>query len=161
MLERHLQIIKEFAPEEIVCYGIGSPFSSVSQWQLALILEINSVFKLHLWAFDPVTTVVDAEALEQLGICIIPENEQAKRKALKKTLFFMPHCEQFLYENVVAANWSTDLLDRVMVVGNRFSGYKEAQGAKEFADRSPHLSRLIDSLTVAEFPNERVLKLRH
>ncbi|KAJ1814030.1 hypothetical protein LPJ75_002943 [Coemansia sp. RSA 2598] len=162
MFGRHLEAIRGFAPEEIVCYGMGSPSSSqVSQWQLALILEINDVFKLPVLAFDPVTSDCDIEVLSKLGVSAIPENEEAKRRASRKTLFFMPHCEQFLYENVVAANWSKETLGRVMVVGNRFSGYRDAQGGQEFADKSPHLARMIDSVTVIEFPSEKALKLRH
>ncbi|KAJ2601321.1 hypothetical protein GGF39_001308 [Coemansia sp. RSA 1721] len=154
-------MIQEFAPEEIVCYGIGSPSSKVSQWQLALILELNSGFKLQIWAFDPVTTDRDLAVLEKLNISVIPENEEAKRTAVRRTLFFMPHCEQFLYENVVAANWSKETLSRTMLIGNRVSGYKDAQGEQIFAEKSPHLNLVVDSLTVVEFPSEKALKLRH
>ncbi|OMJ28738.1 SRR1-like protein [Smittium culicis] len=124
--------IREFNPDEIVCYGIGS-FSALSaaQIQLALLLVIkdellqncpsnppsttatisnstnNSNTCLRVLAYDPVFSDSDTKLLNHFGILIIPTNEAAKRYALSNTLFYMPHCEAFLYDNLLSANSTT------------------------------------------------------
>jgi hypothetical protein len=37
----------------------------------------------------------------------------------------MPHCEAFLYDAVLAANWTADALRRTAVLGNAFEQYAE------------------------------------
>lgn len=71
--------------------------------------------------FDPVLDDVEKAILARLGCRLIEENEQGKRRCcgaprsnetpaaelrLQPTLFFMPHCPQRLYSNVLWANWS-------------------------------------------------------
>ncbi|KAJ2289316.1 hypothetical protein IW141_003902 [Coemansia sp. RSA 355] len=159
LLEPAIHAICEFAPEEIVCYGIGTLRLPVSQWQLALILLLNSQ-NAPIHAFDPVATEDDAHILCHFGITPIVDNEMGKRQATKRTLFYMPHCEQFLYENTVSANWSSTLLGHTMIVGNHFSRYQEAQ-ADEFAQQSPHIKHMLPHTTVVEMPHESTLGLRH
>ncbi|KAJ2725280.1 hypothetical protein GGI07_001413 [Coemansia sp. Benny D115] len=158
-MEKHQQLINRFDPQEVVCYGIGSPATSlVSQWQMALLMELGYT---NIHAFDPVMSDVDQLVLEKLHIQIIPTNEEGARKAVKRTLFYMPHCEQFLYENLVCANWSRDLLPNVLVIGNGFASYLEAQGRGKFAQESAHLARAVDHLECLEFPSEKLLKLKN
>ncbi|KAI8322497.1 hypothetical protein GQ54DRAFT_145015 [Martensiomyces pterosporus] len=112
-------------------------------------------------AFDPVTSEADVQTYKGFGIAIIDENEEAKRRASKRTLFYMPHCEQFLYNNLVETNFSGEALTRVMVIGNHFSGYRESQGNEEFSRRSPHIRRILAHLAKVELPSEKLLALRH
>jgi len=49
--------------------------------------------------------------------------QEAKRHALYKTLFFMPHCGKALYNNLLWANWSLDRLPKVVLIGNSFANY--------------------------------------
>ncbi|KAJ2455482.1 hypothetical protein EV183_000814 [Coemansia sp. RSA 2336] len=156
-----IQALEEFAPEEIVCYGIGSFSSSISQWQLALILALNRDLHAPIHAFDPMTTADDIDIMRHFNISPIAENEQAKRKVSKRTLFYMPHCEQFLYENVVAANWSAEQLPQVMLVGNHFSSYQNSQTCQTFASNSPHIKQVLEHLTCVDFPHETFLGLKH
>lgn len=63
---------------------------------------------------------------------MIPYNEEAKRVALRRTLFFMPHCsfslywfafdDEFRYNGLMWANWG-EHMKNVVVVGNSFSQF--------------------------------------
>ncbi|KAJ1668051.1 hypothetical protein IW140_000784 [Coemansia sp. RSA 1813] len=153
--------IKAFSPVEIVCYGVGSLSIQVSQWQLALILLINE--DLHvpdIMAFDPVTADVDVLTYEHLGVSMIPTNEEARRKAARQTLFYMPHCEIFLYENLLSANWTIESLSRIMLIGNNLQRYQESHDVDMFAQRSPHIKRMLAHIVSTKFPSEKMLKLR-
>ncbi|KAJ1994081.1 hypothetical protein GGI25_000882 [Coemansia spiralis] len=161
-LGKCIGVVQEFAPLEVVCYGIGSLATQISQWQLALILLLNEhIGAPKILAFDPVTTESDILTYTQVGISMIPVNEQAKRKAAIQTLFYMPHCGQVLYENVVSANWSLEQLSRIMLIGNSLQRYLDSQGEVEFAKRSPHINCILPLVLCTEFPNEKLLKLRY
>ncbi|KAJ2467292.1 hypothetical protein GGI02_004083 [Coemansia sp. RSA 2322] len=160
-LQTCVDVVNLFGPEEIVCYGIGSLASQVSQWQLALVLLINQYVGVDTCAFDPVTLATDIETFHRFGISMIAENEEAKRVATKRTLFFMPHCEQFLYDNVLAANWEPDQLARVLIIGNHLARYKDIQSGDEFAKNSPFISRVLPHVTCTDLPSEKLLNLRH
>uniref|UniRef100_A0A7N0UDT0 SRR1-like domain-containing protein n=1 Tax=Kalanchoe fedtschenkoi TaxID=63787 RepID=A0A7N0UDT0_KALFE len=45
-------------------------------------------------------------------VSVIPVNEQGKRQAVTvmPTLFFMPHCDLSLYNNLLLTNWTYDKL---------------------------------------------------
>ncbi|KAJ1735736.1 hypothetical protein LPJ61_000388 [Coemansia biformis] len=156
-----LGVLQEFAPEEIVCYGLGSLSIDVSQWQLALIVLLNETLGAAMLAFDPAAVASDIAVLSKFGISTIAENEQAKRRAERRTLFFMPHCEQFLYENVVASNWPCEQLAKVAIVGNRLSHYGDVLTSADFADKLPHVRRVLPAIRSTAFPDERHLGLRH
>ncbi|KAJ2750092.1 hypothetical protein GGI19_005298 [Coemansia pectinata] len=156
-----LDVIQGFEPEEIVCYGIGSLSTQVSQWQLALALLINQYLNVDICAFDPVAIAADCETLGRFGISIIAENEEAKRTVTKRTLFFMPHCEEFLYNNVLAANWSPEQLARILVIGNHLGRYKDTQSSEEFAAKSPFIRRALPGITCTDLPSEKLLGLRN
>ncbi|KAJ2371092.1 hypothetical protein IW150_004759 [Coemansia sp. RSA 2607] len=164
LLTTHIALLNKLQPTEIVCYGMGSPTGSqTSQWQVSLVLEMrDALAPIRVFAFDPVATDTDCKVLDSLGISTISENEQARRMAHEGTVFYMPHCEQFLYENLVAANWTRERLERVVVVGNRFARYREAQGEEEFAKRSPFLDRMLrGGIEAVELPSEKHLRLKH
>ncbi|ORX68351.1 hypothetical protein DL89DRAFT_268857 [Linderina pennispora] len=71
----------------------------------------------------------------------------------------MPHCEQFLYDNLLGANSAT--LANLMIIGNHFSGYQDAQTAAQFLARSPNIAHALPSLSTTSFPPESQLGLRH
>ncbi|KAJ2823609.1 hypothetical protein GGI24_003642 [Coemansia furcata] len=160
-LQACLDAIQGFEPEEIVCYGIGSLATQVSQWQLAMVLLLNQHLSVKIWAFDPVTIATDCEILGRFGVSIIAENEEAKRSVTKRTLFFMPHCEEFLYNNLLAANWSPEQLARLMIIGNHLGRYKDTQSSEDFALKSPYIRRALPGITCTDLPSEKLLGLRN
>ncbi|KAJ2162548.1 hypothetical protein GGF46_000551 [Coemansia sp. RSA 552] len=155
-----IPILAAFDPQETVCYGIGSLATPVSQWQLALILLINEKLGSRIWAYDPASTTSDIATLEKLGVSTITTDEGGRRRADCRTLFFMPHCEQFLYENLLAANWTEKQLRNIALIGNHFVRYKDAQEHR-LAEKAPHMDQVLPLLTVVDLPHEKLLGLRH
>ena len=97
-------------PRQIVCYGIGDIInSSIARMQLALALSIGNDLGLDRAAvsfFDPVLSAGGAFVLEKLGVTVTLENENCRRRVPSGAnwLFFMPHCDRDMYNNVVGAN---------------------------------------------------------
>lgn len=114
---------------DVVAYGVG-PFgvSAVSRYQLA------EAMALHRWLcaminapgsvsapllFDPILGPSEVEVAAKLGFDVIPENEQGRHLVSRRTIFFMPHCDLHLYNNLLASNWGRDSLPKLLVLGNR------------------------------------------
>lgn len=128
-------------PEKIliVLYGVGSIESYVPprlQLSLALLLqqEIGSS-AAAVEVFDPVLTAAECAAMEALGCSVARIDDRGRRRADRPTLFYMPHCEAALYDNLLAANWGhPSSLGRMVVLGNSFSEYgrfaEEALGGR-------------------------------
>lgn len=76
-----------------------------------------------MYIFDPVMTELDKELCQLHDIEMIKENENGKRSVTKETLFYMPHCGRGLYSNTLSANWNTEQLSLLTVIGNRFDMY--------------------------------------
>jgi hypothetical protein len=53
------------------------------------------------------------------GLATLPTDEAGARSVTAATLFYMPHCEAGLYDNLLAANWSRAALPRIAILGNR------------------------------------------
>ena len=41
------------------------------------------------------------------------------------TIFYMPHCNYNLYNNVLGTNWELNKLSKLILIGNDFSMYDE------------------------------------
>lgn len=96
--------------ESIVAYGLGSMNDNlIAQYQFACALALRNELNINqsIEIFDPAMGKVgiyikdniqeDSAIASELGCEVIPHNEEAKRVALRKTLFFMPHCRYSLY----------------------------------------------------------------
>ncbi|XP_004364036.2 SRR1-like protein [Capsaspora owczarzaki ATCC 30864] len=144
---------------EIVCYGIGSLSDSVlARYQFALCLALQEHLKIpgQVHVFDPVFTVQDIAAVQQLGGAIISENEEAKRKASVPTLFYMPHCGGRLYNNLLWANWSPAALARVLILGNPLSRYAERMSNASFQTALPYIAQVLPAVRETPLPSFRV-----
>lgn len=111
---------------QMVVYGIGSIANSEKsrlQLCLALLLKRNFSWVCRIEVFDPILSASECRIIESLGCTILAVNEQGRRTAESPTLFFMPHCEALLYDNVLRANWSPVLLNRIVLLGNSFGSY--------------------------------------
>ncbi|KAF8395661.1 hypothetical protein HHK36_019611 [Tetracentron sinense] len=138
---------------QMVIYGIGSIESYESprlQLSLAILTKRKFSWIGDIEVFDPVISTAESRVLEALGCSVLLVNEQGRRKALKPTLFFMPHCEAELYNNLLQANWQAELLNRAVVFGNSFKIYK--QFASEF--KSSVVVSAKHVLAVHKFMNE-------
>eukprot|EP00850_Spirogloea_muscicola_P021665 SM000257S08649 [mRNA] locus=s257:28303:30207:- [translate_table: standard] len=107
---------KRAASVDLVVYGIGSlEHSEVARCQLGLagLLATQLQAASPVWVYDPVLTALERTAMQCLGCECLPHNEEGLRRAERPTVFYMPHCEVELYENVLLANAESGLLGQV------------------------------------------------
>ncbi|KAG2671832.1 hypothetical protein I3760_13G012500 [Carya illinoinensis] len=112
----------------MVIYGIGSIESFEPprlQLSLAVLMKRKFSWIGDIEVFDPILSATESRVLEALGCSVLSVNEQGHRCALKPTIFFMPHCEAELYDNLLRANWGVELLNRVVLFGNSFETYEQ------------------------------------
>jgi hypothetical protein len=76
-----------------------------------------------MYMYDPVMTKLDEEICQHYSIKVIQENEHGKRAIEEPTLFYMPHCGRGLYSNTLSANWTSNQLDKLTIIGNDFDLY--------------------------------------
>ncbi|XP_068658677.1 protein SENSITIVITY TO RED LIGHT REDUCED 1-like isoform X2 [Aristolochia californica] len=113
-----------------------------SQLSLAVLLKRKFEWIGEIEAFDPVISVNESKVLEALGCRVLTINEQGKREASKPTLFFMPHCEASLYDNLIEVNRKAELLNRMVIFGNSFEEYDRCVSISkrnQFAEYARHL----------------------
>ncbi|KAK4754479.1 hypothetical protein SAY87_002583 [Trapa incisa] len=124
-----IRVLGSSSQMQMVVYGIGSIESYEPprlQLSLALLMKRKFSWIGDIEVFDPILSKMECEVLESFGCRILSINEQGRRNVLKPTLFFMPHCEADLYNNLLQANWSADSLKRIALFGNSFHTYKLA-----------------------------------
>ncbi|KAD4384932.1 hypothetical protein E3N88_25100 [Mikania micrantha] len=113
---------------KMVIYGIGSIESFESprlQLSLAILMKRKLDWIGELEVFDPIISLTESKVLEDLGCRVLSVNEQGMRKVLDSILFFMPHCEAELYENLLKTNWRHESLDKIILFGNSFEKYEQ------------------------------------
>ncbi|KAK4414542.1 protein SENSITIVITY TO RED LIGHT REDUCED 1 [Sesamum alatum] len=128
MLSRFLKVLGSEEKMEMVIYGIGSIESFEPprlQLSLALLMKRKFDWIGAIEIFDPIISLTESKVLTSLGCSVLSINEQGRRLALKPTMFFMPHCEAELYDNLLEANWRLDRLKCVLLFGNSFSTYAQ------------------------------------
>ncbi|CAM9490922.1 unnamed protein product [Scytosiphon promiscuus] len=112
--------------------------------------RVQDARRVSMLVFDPVMGKTERAILDALD-CGTLENEEGKRRCcgtrgaagtqqggcgagsggeggndtVTPTLFFMPHCPQRLYSNVLWANWSSRALGSIIILGNKISRYRE------------------------------------
>lgn len=107
----------------IVCFGIGSISSSkISQYQLALLLNLGDKLECQIEVFDPIFSEADKKILSNWKLLLSAENCEGKKKQNHSdvTLFFLPHCPRELSNNLLYANWDPYLLQNCIVYANSF-----------------------------------------
>eukprot|EP00850_Spirogloea_muscicola_P023491 SM000361S13810 [mRNA] locus=s361:7494:10255:- [translate_table: standard] len=139
------------ASMDLVVYGIGSlEHSEVARCQLGLagLLAKQLQAALPVWVYDPVLTALERTAMQCLGCECLPHNEEGLRRAERPTVFYMPHCEVELYENVLLANAGSGLLGQVAILGNSFGHYhlRQALPFPLYAHFQSHFGTVIEFL---------------
>lgn len=85
-----------------------------------------SVFSVPPHAFevkdDNATVQMDCSSvsLNNIGLCwlqVSQENVSGKHLADGATLFYMPHCDCHLYNNLLKANWGPHQLCKIAILG--------------------------------------------
>lgn len=94
---------------ELVSYGIGNfCCTRVSLVQFAVFLLLKEEFcgpETKISAYDPAFGDVCKGVCELRGVPVAEKDERAAHSCTEATLFYMPHCDLFMYENVISANW--------------------------------------------------------
>ncbi|KAG0304981.1 sensitivity to red-light reduced protein [Dissophora globulifera] len=137
-----------FEFSNMICYGIGSIESSRnSQFQLALGICLKEILQISgtLSIYDPIMTDYDKQLVEKLGFSIISD-EQSKCSIESATLLYMPHCPKGLYSRVLEINWTRKQLDKLVILGNRFTMYDESPSFRQLEKQAPFI---LPALTIA------------
>ncbi|KAK4708238.1 hypothetical protein R3W88_029163 [Solanum pinnatisectum] len=128
IFDRFLKALGSEGKMQMVIYGIGSIESyEPPRLQLSLAILMKRMFSWigEVEVFDPVISLAESRVLTALGCSVLTVNEQGRRQALKPTMFFMPHCDAELYENLLEENWRHDLLSNMTLFGNSFEAYEQ------------------------------------
>jgi len=80
----------------------------------------------HMLIYDPVFEAEDVAGLEELGFNVLSDTDsQSSHCSRTPRLLFLPHCELWLYERIIRANWSPEILPLLFMVSNRFRTYSD------------------------------------
>ncbi|XP_065868116.1 protein SENSITIVITY TO RED LIGHT REDUCED 1 [Euphorbia lathyris] len=151
------QVLGSELKMQMVIYGIGSIESYETprvQLSVAVLMKKELSWIGDIEVFDPVLSSVESQVLETLGCSVLSTNEHGRRCVTKPTLFYMPHCEAELYNNLLQANWGLEQLNQIVLFGNSFEVY---QYLSEFRN-----SVLVDSskhiVAARRFTKEFIIK---
>ncbi|XP_064482557.1 SRR1-like protein [Ornithodoros turicata] len=144
--------------KSIVCYGLGHISTCpTARFQLALLMCLRALIHPEVSeVYDPVFTEVEHRLLESFGFKVIALNEEGKRCARDRTLFYMPHCGKPLYNSVLWANWRKESLRNVIIFGNSFSNIWTTHLERHLNERLSYLVRVKPA--VKEFDIENVFR---
>ncbi|ROI64844.1 SRR1-like protein [Anabarilius grahami] len=129
-----------------VCYGLGNFASCVSaRYQLAMLLLLLETLQIPVGScsvYDPVFSASECDALKELGFTVLTENEEGKRPVYQPTLFYLMHCGKALYNNLLWRNWTPQMLQKIIIIGNSFHGIQERMLQREFERDYSFLSKV-------------------
>ncbi|XP_033923990.1 SRR1-like protein [Melopsittacus undulatus] len=144
-------------PARCVCYGLGR-FGAcpAARYQLAfllLLLEELRVSPGQCSLFDPAFSPREEAALRQLGMRLLPENEEGKHDVEgSATVFYMVHCGKALYNNLLWRNWSAEALSKMVIIGNSFRGMEERLLSKVLERDYSYIAKVLKVTEEAALP---------
>ena len=135
--------------DQIVSFGIGNfSFLDNSFFQLTVLVQLQKFLKLSKKCiiFDPVFTNIEIAFLKHIGFEVFLINDECCfNVGDQKTLFFMIHCGTAMYNNVLWANFTPDLLKNVAFLGNSFEEIKQVAELNKNVDNDSFYIRKLDS----------------
>lgn len=140
MAEEFLRVRGSQDKMQMVIYGIGSIGSFDPprlQLSMALLMKRRFSWIGDVEVFDPIISFTESKVLESLGCSVLSVNEHCQRQVSKPTLFFMPHCDAHLYDNLLLANSRADSLNQMIVFGNSFSEYERMESFRRISKTVP------------------------
>lgn len=102
--------------------------------------------------YDPVFTEEDVMGLKELGLQVLSEASESHYTSTTPRLLFLPHCELWLYEAIVWANWSAEGLASLFMISNRFHTYSNHRLSNEMRANYPCVEKLTPVLKCVSFP---------
>ncbi|XP_078438366.1 sensitivity to red light reduced protein (SRR1) [Wolffia australiana] len=144
---------------QIVLYGVGSIEAyEPPRLQISLAILLRRAMGEsagEIEVFDPILSAAECSAMEALGCRVSKVNDRGRRIVDRPMLFYMPHCEAALYDNLLEVNLGRILsMGRMAVLGNSFSEYgrfaeeglkgsgSDREKARAFNETSWHFFRL-------------------
>ncbi|XP_018670739.2 SRR1-like protein [Ciona intestinalis] len=105
----------------------------ISFWLVYIHTQLQEISATNLklesdvkcFCYDPVWNSADKNLIKQMGFCVLNDNEEGKRKTDVKTLYFMLHCDKWLYNNLLWSNWCHNRLNNMIIMGNSFNSIYE------------------------------------
>ncbi|KAJ6636350.1 SRR1-like protein, partial [Pseudolycoriella hygida] len=131
---------------KIVCFGIGRiRHCYAARYQLAYILAIKSSLGLKSIEFhEPVLNHHDKDLLEALDCKLYPVNCEGKYEfaSSETNLVFLPHCPKQLVNNLLWKNWSSDVLNQIILISNSFHSIVQQTPVSCIAQDAGFISRI-------------------
>lgn len=90
--------------------------------------------------------------LKELGLQVLSEASESHYTSTTPRLLFLPHCELWLYEAIVWANWSAEGLASLFMISNRFHTYSNHRLSNEMRANYPCVEKLTPVLKCVPFP---------
>ncbi|KAF4603921.1 hypothetical protein EYR40_001095 [Pleurotus pulmonarius] len=147
---------RQITSPAVVCLGLGSPSSSRDAIaQLGFLLQLCHCCNISpekVSLYDPVFTEADKELFVAYQFDVLSENRNGDYPAEGPTLFFMPHCDLSLYENILRANWTPQRLEHLVLVANNLSDYIQNKSQRELEEHAPCLLRTVPILVSHTIP---------
>lgn len=78
---------------------------------------------------DPIINAAEKSWLVAHEISVLPPDDLLKNPVANKdsiTLCFMPHCEHFMYNNLLISYWSLEALRNLVLIGNNLLSLMES-----------------------------------
>eukprot|EP00928_Gymnodinium_smaydae_P054011 TRINITY_DN37863_c0_g1_i1.p1 TRINITY_DN37863_c0_g1~~TRINITY_DN37863_c0_g1_i1.p1 ORF type:complete len:304 (+),score=49.29 TRINITY_DN37863_c0_g1_i1:15-926(+) len=135
--------------KDVVCLCLGNLEDNASIYQLALLvllLEKLGIRYENCLVFDPCHSSEEADILRHLGFKIPEKQPDARIRVRQMTLFYMPHGNFDLVDNLIEANH--DSLHFLAILGNDLpwvcnSEENEAFMANCMTSRAPHVQKVL------------------
>ncbi|KAF9264732.1 hypothetical protein L218DRAFT_200346 [Marasmius fiardii PR-910] len=124
----------------LLATGMGGPLA-----------HICSKKPSNISLYDPVFSDEDCGLFEVHGLSVssaFTNGAVIEEDTAKPTIYFMPHCDVDLYEQVLKANWSENRIRNLVLIGNRLEDYVE----RELKVKAPHILRIVPTLTSKPLP---------
>ncbi|XP_067162986.1 SRR1-like protein [Apteryx mantelli] len=144
-------------PSRCVCYGLGRfcccPAARHQLAFLLLLLEELAVPRSQCFVFDPAFSEQELAVLGELGLRVLPDNEEGKHCVHESaTLFYMIHCGKALYNNLLWSNWSIGALSKMVIIGNSFKGIEERLLSRILERDYSYIAKVLKGTEEIAFP---------
>ena len=134
--------------KEIICLGLGPLNRSSSQWQLALLLTLMEIDNfVNCNAFDPIFDLEDIDILQKYNI----SNKELYTSTKDiKTLFYMPHCEYKLMEDILESNLSN--LENIVIFGTSYDSIRDKRFYNDLKSFAPLWTSFVNTIEDTRTP---------
>lgn len=112
------------------------------KYQLAVLLLLKERYDCAVKAYDPLFFPREIEFIESLGIEVLKENEEGKRKIERPAIVYFPHCVKELTNNFLYANWGPGLKNCVLFANSFTSVIEQLKASRTPEDIAEYITRI-------------------